>query len=32
MVATSCKAVTYKFIETAKSEPPVADAAKGGKK
>ena len=32
MVATSCQAVTYKFIETAKAEPPGASSDKGGKK
>ena len=32
MVATSCKAVTYKFIETLKAEPSGASSAKGGKK
>jgi type IV pilus assembly protein PilO len=32
MVSTSCMAVTYKFIETAKTEPSGAGSAKGGKK
>jgi hypothetical protein len=32
MVATSCKAVTYKFIETLKAEPSGASSDKGGKK
>jgi type IV pilus assembly protein PilO len=32
MVSTSCKAVTYKFIETAKAEPSNASTDKGGKK
>ncbi len=31
MVSTSCKAVTYKFIEGAKAEPPKAGPAKGTK-
>jgi type IV pilus assembly protein PilO len=32
MVETTCKAVTYKFIETAKTEPSNAGSDKGGKK
>ncbi len=32
MVSTSCKAVTYKFIETTKAEPSGVGSDKGGKK